>query len=69
MASYVSISNLIDNLEGVILDYGKDYSNITIIITSVSDDFRENTGGNIGENMKIYIDNTQKIIDNKMVSK
>lgn len=57
-----------DNLEGVILDYGKDYSNITIIITSVSDDFRENTGGNIGENMKIYIDNTQKIIDNKMVN-
>ena len=54
-----------DSLEGVILDYGKDYSNITITLSSVTDKILKEVGLNIGDNMKIYIDNKQNTIDNK----
>ena len=65
--NYVSVWH--DNqssLNGVIIDYANDYSRITLDIIRDSDEFQSNTGLSIGDEMTIYIDNSQRLIDSKM---
>lgn len=50
----------------MIKDYANDYNNITVTILKVSAEFQDNIGLNAGDQMVIYIDNTKKVIDNKM---
>ena len=54
------------SLNGVITDYANDYSSITLDVIRASDEFQSNIGLSIGDEMTIYIDNSQRVIDSKM---
>tara|TARA_B100000787_G_C16180013_1_gene291250 strand:+ start:179 stop:1705 length:1527 start_codon:yes stop_codon:yes gene_type:complete len=51
-------------LYGLILDFKKDYSQITVYISSTNDLFKNDFRSLDGEKWKIYIDNSQTTIDN-----